>query len=104
MQSLNATSKALPASAVGPQGVFFSSRPDSADGPALGTFLTYHVNIDSEGEFYADVRDAYGKTVFEVDGDPVVSGLMTSGYDLKGLKRVLVQNGLMQPKQLLVMG
>ncbi|HGM7876907.1 TPA: hypothetical protein ACKRQV_000238 [Pseudomonas aeruginosa] len=104
MQSLNAISIALPVSAVGIQGVFFSSRPDSADGPALGAFLTYHVNIDSDGEFYADVRDAYGKTVFEVDGDPAASGLMTSGYDLKGLKRVLVENGLMQPKQLLVMG
>ncbi|KSQ21567.1 hypothetical protein APB26_31765 [Pseudomonas aeruginosa] len=83
--------------------LFFSPRPDSGC-PAIGSFLTYHVNIDFGEEFYADVRDAYGRTVFELDGDPSVSGLMSGRFDLVGLKRVLMQRGVMTAKQELVGG
>ncbi|NWC83883.1 hypothetical protein HX798_26880 [Pseudomonas putida] len=82
---------------------FFVTKSSDAQGPALGSFLTYHVALDEPGEFYADVRDAYGKTVFEIDGSVSQSGVMVHGWDVLGLKRHLVQLGVMTASQELVL-
>lgn len=83
---------------------FFVTMSSSAGGPAIGSFLTYYVHLDEPGEFYADVRDAYGKTVFEIDGVVFKPGIMDHGRDLDGLKGHLIQIGLMTSGQDLVMG
>lgn len=83
---------------------FFPTMSSTADGPALGSFLTYHINLDDEGEFYADVRDAYGMPVFEIDGPVDAPGVMAHERDLEGLKGYLIRIGVMNIGQDLVMG
>ncbi|MEA8592616.1 hypothetical protein PZT57_28615 [Pseudomonas aeruginosa] len=104
MQFNNATSHPYLASKTASYEGFFATMPTPAEGPALGSFLTYHINIDEEGEFYADVRDAYGKTVFEIDGTVEKPGVMAHERDLDGLKGYLVRLGVMKTSQDLVMG
>lgn len=91
------------ASAGGHAGLFAPLLSDSS-GPALGSFLTYHINVDLPGQLYADVRDAYGKPVFEIDGHESLVGVMANAHDLVGLKQHLVSAGVMGPMQELVMG
>lgn len=56
----------------------------------------YWINLDERGEFFADVRDADGKTILEthsnLDGeiDLVTDGYMRHGRDLAGLREYLV--------------
>jgi hypothetical protein len=104
MQFNNATSHPYLASKTASYEGFFATMPSAAEGPALGSFLTYHINLDEEGEFYADVRDAYGKTVFEIDGTVYKPGVMAHERDLDGLKGYLVRLGVMKTSQDLVMG
>ena len=47
---------------------------------------TYHINLNERGCFYADVRDADGKTVFEVKG----------GDELPEGESSLVEDGFMR--------
>ncbi|MCE6958306.1 hypothetical protein LAZ40_04450 [Cereibacter sphaeroides] len=52
----------------------------------------WYINLDERGEFYADLRDASGKTVFEIrtpdeEGhDFFEDGYMKHGNDLEGLR------------------
>ena len=58
----------------------------------------YYVDLDERGEFYADVRDSGGKTVFEVraggeaEGESNIfeDGFMRDKNDLDGLTSYLV--------------
>lgn len=52
----------------------------------------YYINLDERGEFYADVRDQNGNTIFEVRNDEedgsiglVEAGYMRDPHDLSGL-------------------
>ena len=52
----------------------------------------YFINLDERGEFYADVRDQVGETVFEIHGfDIFEDGFMKHKTDLKGLTDYLFQ-------------
>ena len=85
---------------------------DGLGGPAA---YAYHINLDERGTFYADVRDASGKTVFEIkidDGEPdcdhwndgniFEDGFMKHKHDMAGLKEYLVSLGHMRPNSILV--
>lgn len=60
----------------------------------------YYVNLDERGDFYADVRDPSGGTVFEIHAEEDGSiGLIEDGFmrhktDLDGLRAHLVDLGL----------
>jgi len=73
----------------------------------------YFINLDERGSFYADVRNTSGKTVFEIKaGDSLPEGetsIFEDGFmkhkdDLDGLKKYLVELGIMKPNQKLVRG
>lgn len=82
-----------------------ASRPDSMDGPEVGSFLTYFINLDERGDFYADVRNAFQKTVFEISGFEIFEdGFMANKNDLDGLREYLVSLGIMIPTQALIQG
>lgn len=65
--------------------------------------LGYFVNLDERGDFFADVRDSSGVTVFEVRAeDDSTIGLIEDGFmrhktDLDGLRAHLVDLGLIDP-------
>jgi len=78
--------------------------------------FSYHVNLDERGVFYADVRNSSERTVFEIkidsDGgdewDSWEDNIFTDGFmrhkeDIDGLKGYLVDIGVMNAKQRLVM-
>lgn len=60
----------------------------------------YSINLDERGEFYADVRDASGESVFEIhapdaDGGSIFEdGFMRHKDDLIGLQSYLVDLGV----------
>lgn len=65
----------------------------------------YFINLDERGEFYADVRNEQGKTVFEFKGyDIFEDGFMGHKHDLDGLKEYLVGLGLMKKEDELIRG
>jgi hypothetical protein len=58
----------------------------------------YSINLDERGDFKADVRDAFGHSVYEIDGfDIFEDGFMKDKQDLKGLTTMLVENGVIPP-------
>lgn len=57
---------------------------------------TYHINIDERGEFYADVRDESGKTVYEIHGFEIFEdGFMSDKDDTEGLQDYLINLGIL---------
>lgn len=60
----------------------------------------YSINLDERGEFYADVRDASGETIFEIhapdeEGCSIFEdGFMRHKTDLAGLQFYLVDLGV----------
>ena len=67
--------------------------------------MEYFINLDERGEFFADVRDAEGNTVYEIKGFEVFEdGWMTNKYDLSGLNDYLVYLGIMKEEDDLVKG
>ena len=71
-----------------------------------GDRFGYYINLDERGDFYADVRDAVGKTVFEVRGGGSLSedesslvddGFMADLRDLEGLTNYLREMNLIGP-------
>lgn len=62
----------------------------------------FYINLDERGEFYADVRDKAGKTVFEVraggesedESNIFEDGFMRHKNDLDGLTEYLVDLGV----------
>lgn len=72
---------------------------------AAGRF-GYYINLDERGDFYADVRDAEGKTVFEVragnslsedESSLVDDGFMADLHDVNGLTNYLRDIGVIGP-------
>jgi len=60
----------------------------------------YHINLDERGEFYADVRNVNGKTVFEIKGfDVFEDGWMDDKHDIQGLREYLISLGIMKTDQ-----
>jgi len=78
---------------------------DEQIAPVFGTELdrtfSYTINLDERGEFYADVRQENGESIFEVrsndDGviEMVEDGFMNDTRDVTGLADHLVSLGLM---------
>ena len=65
----------------------------------------YFINLDERGEFYADVRDPDGNTVFEVKGFEVFEdGFVDHKYDLESLEDHLHMLGFMPKGVSLVRG
>ena len=65
----------------------------------------YFINLDERGEFYADVRNSVGSTVFEIKGfDIFEDGFMKHKDDIDGLRKHLISLGIMNEKQGLVKG
>lgn len=53
----------------------------------------YSINLDERGEFRADVRDALGQSVYEIEGfDLFEDGFMKNKHDLGGLAAMLVEH------------
>lgn len=66
------------------------------DDEDLSSAFTYHINLDERGEFYADVRNSVGDTVYEIKGGDIFEdGFMKHKNDLDGLKDYLVTLGIM---------
>lgn len=64
----------------------------------------YYVNFDRPDGFFADVRNTLGKTVFELHDTQIIeSGLMRHKRDVNGLRDYLVEQGLMERRQLLLL-
>lgn len=64
----------------------------------------YYVNFDRPDGFFADVRNTLGKTVFELHDTSIIeSGLMRHKRDVSGLREYLVEQGLMDRRQLLLL-
>lgn len=61
----------------------------------------YYVNLDERGDFYADVRDPTGETIFEIRSEDdgsialIEDGFMRHKTDLDGLAKHLAALGLM---------
>jgi hypothetical protein len=64
----------------------------------------YYVNFDRPGNFFADVRNTLGKTIFEIHDTEIIDcGLMRHKRDINGLRQVLVARGLMDRRQMLLL-
>lgn len=64
----------------------------------------YYVNFDRPEGFFADVRNTVGKTVFELRDTAIIeAGTMRHKRDVAGLRNYLVQEGVMTPKQVLLL-
>lgn len=64
----------------------------------------YYVNFDCPGNFFADVRNELGKTIFELHDTQIIdSGIMRHKRDINGLRQVLVARGLMDRRQMLLL-
>jgi hypothetical protein len=67
--------------------------------------LTYFINLDERGGFFADVRDSNDNTVFELHGyDIFEDGFMRHKDDLDGLKKYLIDLGIMNKHKDLIRG
>lgn len=75
-------------------------RLPGTDGEAFG----YYVNFDRSDEFFADVRNTIGKTVFELHDTSIIDlGLMRHKRDVGGLRDYLIAQGLMDDRQILLL-
>lgn len=67
---------------------------------STAALLGYFVNLDERGEFYANVRDVDGETVYEVRSDEggsislIEDGFMSHKEDLSGLEEYLQDMGV----------
>lgn len=69
------------------------------------TLIQYFINLDERGEFYADVRDPDGNTVYEIHGfDIFEDGFMKHKHDLGNLEEHLHMLGFMPKGATLVHG
>lgn len=73
--------------------------------PGKPGVYSYFINLDERGEFFADVRNTNGKTVFEIHGFEIFEdGFMKHKRDLRGLEEYLKSLGIMPQKSRLVGG
>jgi hypothetical protein len=64
----------------------------------------YYVNFDRPEGFFADVRNAVGKTVFEMRDTTIIEGgEMRHKRDVSGLRDYLVKEGVMSSDQILLL-
>lgn len=64
----------------------------------------YYVNFDKPDQFFADVRNALGKTVFELrDTEIIDSGVMSDKRDVAGLREFLIERGVMHNDEMLLL-
>ena len=64
----------------------------------------YYVNFDRPDGFFADVRNTLGHTVFEIHDTQIIdSGLMRHKRDVTGLRDYLVDQGVMNRRQMLLL-
>lgn len=62
----------------------------------------YHINLNERGVFYADVRDEYGETIFEIKGfDIFEDGFMDHDADMLGLGGYLIDLGVIPEESFL---
>lgn len=70
----------------------------------------YFINLNERGDFYADIRNSKGKTVYEVKTDDlgvisqIEDGFISSVYDIKGLESYLKDIGVLKQNDLLTKG
>ena len=65
----------------------------------------YFINLDERGDFYADVRDESGATVYEIHGfDIFEDGYMRNKSDTWGLRSYMIDLGIMAPADTLTTG
>lgn len=65
--------------------------------------LSYHINLNERGEFYADVRNSSGETIFEIHGYNLFKdGWMKHRCDTAGLLEYLIHLGLANHSSTLV--
>ena len=71
----------------------------------------YFINLDERGEFYADVRNPSGETIWELKSDAetgeiwmLEDGFMENIDDLSGLHSYLLDGGLIKIEDDLVKG
>ena len=77
---------------------------DSSFGRGREGAYGYYVNFDRPDGFFADVRNTLGKTVFEIHDTSIIeSGQMRHKRDVSGLRNYLVDQGLMDRRQMLLL-
>ena len=65
----------------------------------MGNVFGYYINLDERGEFFADVRDSQGETVYEIHGfDVFETGYLKHKNDLAGLQEMLVDFGVINSR------
>jgi hypothetical protein len=58
----------------------------------------YYINLNERGEFFADVRDANDKTIFEIQGFSIFEdGHMQHAKDIEGLRDHLIELNIIDP-------
>jgi hypothetical protein len=86
------------------RGVLHAQLVPETDRPIFG----YYINLDERGDFYADVRDVSGESVFEIrvdagDEDNIFTdGFMSDKNDIMGLKAYMVDLGILKEDSLLM--
>lgn len=64
-----------------------------------GDSYGYYINLDEREEFYADVRDGKGDTVYEIKGfDIFEDGFMRDKKDMTGLLEYLIHMQIVEPE------
>lgn len=64
----------------------------------------YYINLDERGEFYADVRDMQGNTVFEWHGFDMFGNEMKDKNDIEGLQQYLIDDCIIPADSVLIKG
>lgn len=86
-------------------GVKFDNPIEIADDKVREPIYGYYINLDERGYFHADVRDADGRSVYEIragnslgedEADIFEDGFMRNKNDLAGLTEYLRELGLIQ--------
>jgi hypothetical protein len=77
-------------------------------GTMTNIFYTYYINLDERGQFYADLRNERGSTVYEIMTDDdgkcwqFEEGIMSHKNDLSGLEQYLRLIGLIPQEAMIV--
>lgn len=71
----------------------------------------YYINLEERGEFYADIRNSLGDTVYDLFQDeetgviqPVYDGFMKHTKDLVGLRKYLIYRGIIKIEDEVIKG
>jgi len=65
----------------------------------------YYINLDERGEFFADVRDSNGETIYEIHGfDLFEERYMLDKYDVENLADYLADLGILPAGSAITLG